>query len=332
MRFGAFAWALMLALAGPGVAAAAPDYVAVTTPSPTDDVTFQAVESLEQSAPAIEPKLRRGSRANSTDWPAVFFMIYSVGAKSYGCSGAVVGPQVLLTAAHCVPASGKVKLTRPGAPDQDLACEQHPAYISKADLSADFALCRVPAGIFEAGAFRFESVSTAAADTIVNQRRQVLLGGFGCTSESAAESSILMTPDPQGVPRPTYLIGLTTADQASYSRSRRWPAAHYTPAERRTIITKPDGPNVCEGDSGGPVFRLSPNYGADLRPRVIVAINSRVLQSGPLLGPSLLSVTGGFAAAPLPPAQASFAAWAKGWANGLTICGVVGDGSECAAS
>lgn len=303
----------------------APAWSVVEQPPPPAGVAFVAVEDLGQSPAAMEPKLRKGQEAASKDWPTVFFMTYKVGERLMGCSAAVVGPQVLLTAAHCVPDSGSMTLTRVGAEGQEITCSRHPGYVQ--DPSADFALCKLPKGLFPSGVF--ERISITPADDLVTGARQVLLGGFGCTSASAARAVIAMRPDAQGVMRPVYMIGLASIDQGAFSKPPQWPPKHYLPSEHATMITKPDGPNVCGGDSGGPVFLLSPGHGADLRPRVIVAVNSRVLQSGVLLGPSLLSVTGGFKASAAP-TELSFAAWARQWANGLAICGVVAKGGECA--
>ena len=309
---------------------AAPAWVAVVPPTPPDGVVFRSVGDLDQHAAVIEAQLIHGQEADASKWPATFFIVYESGGKQFGCGAAAVGPRVLLTAAHCVPASGKVSIKVGAVTFPNVDCARDPTYAVGPDPSADFALCRLPPGVF-AGAMTYEVVSVVPADGLVGVANGVLLGGFGCTTDSALGGQINFRQDSNGNSNPVYDIGLTSVERASFSPDRKYNPRYYLPYEHSTLVTKADGPALCGGDSGGPVFAVAAHHDDAYRPRAIVGVNSRVLHNGSTLVPSLLSATGGFAAAPLQAPLQTFEDWAKSWASGLTICGVTGNAQECIA-
>ena len=198
---------------------------------PTDVVRFRAVSDLAYSTTG--PALLGARRANPQDFPATFYGASSVGR----CTSTLVGPRVLLTAAHCVHNGGSVTLERRGVIYRAV-CEHAPEW--PANETADWALCLVDR-IMHA---TYETINTDPK--LVDVGTQLLLTGFGCTQSDGTGGN-------DGI----YRIGesrvTTTPDGADYD-----------------IITT-GGAALCFGDSGGPAFL---SLAAGSKKRLQVAVNS----------------------------------------------------------
>jgi hypothetical protein len=190
-----------------------------------------------------------------------------------GCTGTLIGPQVLLTAAHCVQRirvfdiSAGEQVVGSEAPSEILirtTCEAHPRFRPFGPLSRlDFALCHldrpfpltveVPNRDQSLGTetssqvVKFQRLSTSFRD--VGRHQKLFVAGFGCSSFTA-----------------TKIDGRIRAGLATLSGL----------SEVSIILGgygRRDSAILCAGDSGGAAYRLASTdqpYG----PRVVVGVNS----------------------------------------------------------
>jgi hypothetical protein len=280
---------------------------------PPDGVKFESVLGLNQDPPPGQPQLRGGVVARSADWPASLYAVFNVGGgRRAACTAALVGPQAVLTAAHCVPAGGSISI-RFGGVDYKAACSIHRRY--RSDDSADFALCKVERVIPVPTGFRYERISVDPMDRLAQQR--IVLGGYGCISDVAANAQT------DGL----YRIGYNTVDETSNSQTRKRGSGVYAPQEVNNLLTAEGGAvaNLCPGDSGGPAFKASGTAAGAFASRRIIGVNSRVFYrdaTRTTYGASLISATGG----------PDFGTWATRWANagqGVAVCGIRGSLPNC---
>jgi hypothetical protein len=281
---------------------------------PSGAIEFQAALDLDQKPTGNEPQLRNGRVAVSREWPASLYVTFQTPDGTAACTAALIGPQVMLTAAHCVPTSGQVSFRYKGHPQPYLTrCTQHPQYVSNEDASADFALCKVDRPFVAPANFRYETVDTGSMDAL--QGSPLLLTGYGCVSD------IVAMDQADG----KYRIGFNTVDETSASPAKRRGAAFYAGREDNNLFTAddPSAANLCPGDSGGPAFRR--HASADpFTNRSIVGVNSRVFYKDltrRTYGSSMVSATGG----------PEFRPWAAAWAGTeqVAACGIAGTIPNC---
>lgn len=289
------------------------------TEAPLDGAIFESFADKKQKGERGLPQLRNGYVADSNDWPTVFYVTFQKtpnGPRS-ACTAALIGPQVILTAAHCVPPGGKIDLSFKGA-GYATECTRHPQYEAQQDWSADYALCKLSGDKRikpePAQTAFYEYVDVTPFDTLTS--KDVILTGFGCTADRVGSGS------PDGKLRYGGNVIVETSASKHPSRS----AEFYAGSQDNNLFTEDRKagdplPNLCPGDSGGPAF-LATSTG-DVGKRVLVGVNSRVFyrsSAAEEYGASLVSAVG----------TKEFETWARAWMDDKAeICGLTTPMAAC---
>lgn len=205
---------------------------------------------MSQLPQPVEPKLINGRPARPADFPASFFQTSGVGR----CTATLIGPNALLTAAHCVYSGGTVTI-KISATKFIGKCTHHEDWQNgDGDVSADYALCLLDK---EIAGVTPERVDLNGSSLEVGGN--VLLAGFGCTQEN-------MSGGNNGILR----IGLAKISELP----------GYNATKPNDIVTESSFEEkapaiVCPGDSGGSAYSLKSNLVVS-GSRAIVGVNSRV--------------------------------------------------------
>ncbi|MCK1744144.1 S1 family peptidase [Bradyrhizobium sp. 139] len=210
------------------------------TPPNSGGISFESVGELAQDSAG--PRLGNAEVAEPTEWRASF---YSRSA-GHGCTSTLIGPQTLLTAAHCVGAGQEASIKIEDVPYSG-TCVHHPDY--PADPSADYALCKMTKPV---SGVPYERVNTNPKALKVGM--YLRLTGFGCVSISGT-----------GPIDNVYRVGNSPITALPGE----------LPHEPNSIITTAtvvEDAILCRGDSGGPAFIESDMSSA----RVVASVNSRV--------------------------------------------------------
>lgn len=224
------------------------------------DIVFRAM--LDRKQDPLQPKIGNGAVLVTKDWPA------TVEASSDGvpCTGTLIGPEVLLTAAHCV---GDKKIATIKFDDKSTVsgkCARHPDW-SENNRSPDFALCRMKA--IDRKGMLFEHVALDTSAVKVGSR--LFIVGYGCIDLTNRTTDGL-------------LRGGSTTVKTLSNAGGIWP--HWLLTER---ADESGGSFACPGDSGGPAYLVRSD-----KSRRVVAVLSAVgdLASEPDYTSSYLSTAG----------------------------------------
>lgn len=162
------------------------------------------------------PRIINGTPVNPGEYPEVV----NIKTGNASCTASVVGPKVLLTAAHCANTGSSSSFSIAGK-SYTAKMTRHPGYPGK---DADIAL-----GVISAEVEGAKPISIYSGP--VNEGDKIRLLGFGCTQPggSGGNDGVLR----QGV---TEVIGFSSYD----------------------IVSRlADGAALCYGDSGGPVYTVT---------------------------------------------------------------------------
>lgn len=280
-------------------------------PAPSPAPLFISVDTYLDSGGI---KLANGKAADADDWKAIALWL----APTMNCTAALVGRQVVLTSAHCLDASQGVGQAAPITTatarfnDRDyplVDCTMHPDYLAgEANgnfprSGRDYALCAVQ---YPVDGIAFETLTPSSLES-----GKVVLMGFGCYGLAVVNGKVHTKLDSG---KPTLRLG----DQVIESAGQSLATSGATLS--RTVSRNAKEPNICPGDSGGPVLTgitgSAPKAG-----RRISGLNSAFHgrwggEHEPPIFYSYLAPTG-----------SAFFGWARKWADDrkLIICGIQRD-------
>ena len=181
---------------------------------------------------SIVPTLIGGKPAPKDKYPSTV-RIFSGGGS---CTATLIGPKVLLTAAHCVDDGGSVRFDYKGSSVNSKACKHHDGYSD--NTTKDFALCEVPALTG-----KWETINTN--HKLVSKGDKVTLTGYGCTEPGGEGGN-------DGILREGGATVTGVPSRNSFD-----------------IVTRASAGALCYGDSGGPAFVENGTS------RVLIGVNSR---------------------------------------------------------
>lgn len=196
-----------------------------------------SASSVPASAEYNPQTLIGGSEVDLKDYPEVVY--YYAGRSA--CSGTIVGPSMILTAAHCVQ-NGQVISDSLGKWKAE--CTRHPTYTNKEDYYAvDMAVCKKLDS-------HFNQKPASIADQGPEVDDLVTLAGYGC-----------IRSDGRGGNDGALRVGKAPVVELPEDGTKEY-----------WYLTRGDSA-LCFGDSGGPSFKYIEDPKVDQH--VVMGVNSR---------------------------------------------------------
>jgi hypothetical protein len=220
-------------------------------------------------------KLSNGVEVGRNDWPTLIMARIPVPGsdKPATCTGTLVGPNVVLLAAHCVDSwQGRARRAQlwVGSWRVVMGCEMHPEYVKRdyqvwaPRASEDYALCLLDDGGKPLPPFVDVSFEVVDSTSPPSPGDRVLMTGYGCDKLRLAPNGTFDWVSSSG----TLRIGDERIDT---------PVGHWA-AEPGYLTTRSIAgrePALCPGDSGGPLFS-GVSTSAPRAARRIRGVNSKV--------------------------------------------------------
>lgn len=227
---------------------------------PSDTVNQVVFKPVLDEVPSGEIKLNNGKKVNRDDWSSILVFTYKQGSfEIVLCTATVVGPSVILTAAHCIDdkQSGVLPITVEIAGGSiRLDCEMHEDWVAAGPgtslkSESDYALCTKKNKIFNVPFYENIDINTK-----IKSGDRVVLSGYGPPRNKGGSSK-------SGGEKNSLFMGSSEIEKINFSPNSSGVGSMLT-----TISLTDTEPSLTPGDSGGPLFSIT------LHARSIIAINS----------------------------------------------------------
>lgn len=186
------------------------------------DGSFEAAPKVSKSD-EVYPTLINGTRINPSDYPFVVVI--------KGCTGSLIGPQVLSTAAHCVSNGGTQSFRWLDGKTYYAKCTHSPEYKSG---DQDLALCKISQRV------PIKNPVPLVLERTARVNMKLHLFGAGCTTPGGKDGN----------------FGTLRRGETLIKSGQKFDLVSHN---------KPNGAALCFGDSGGPGFIGNPNDPNSLR-------------------------------------------------------------------
>ncbi len=189
------------------------------------------------TVPEPETQIYGGTETEQCAWPTVAYL----SSDGAACTGALIHPEIVLTAAHCVPGdvTATVRFGERASTASQLAeteyCRANPSFFGTGD-GDDYGFCKLATPITN---IPIIPIAYGCEETILGPGTQITHVGFG-------------------------------VDENGDSGRKKFVTLNVQSEGGGEIITGSNGEGICSGDSGGPVFvKLNESQGGDDTWRVV---------------------------------------------------------------